>query len=730
MTFKRYCTIILLFCCQIILSQTVPVRFQGNISDDKGDVGGAAIQITQGGKVISSAMTDGNGDYSFNLPLGGEFLIVVSKDGYVSKRFSVSTLGVPPEKADMKFPVIQADMGLNKRLEGVDYSLLNQPINKYNYNPAKDNFEYDKVYLDQMLAGLMAIKEAEKAAKNKDKDKEANYQAAIKNGDKQFGKKEWQSAVASYQQALTIKPGEAYPKEQITNINKLIAEADARAIADADAKAKAEAEAKAKAAADAKAKADAEAAAKKKADEEAAAKAKAEAEAKAKAEADAKAKAAADAAAKAKADAEAAAKKKADEEAAAKAKAEADAKAKTELENKARAAADAAAKAKLEAEAKAKADAEAAALKKAEADAKARAETEAKKKAAEEAAAKAKLDAEAKAKAEVESKKLAQLEADAKAKAEAEAKKKAAEEAAAKAKAEADAKKLSQAEADAKARAEAEAKKKSAEEAAAKAKLDAEARAKAEADAKKLSQAEADAKAKAEAEAKKKAAEEAAAKAKAEADAKKNAEGDSKYKAVITRADDAFNKRDWPMAKLLFNEALSMRSTEVYPKNKLKEIDDIMKANIVKQNEIDNKTKNTTLPVLGGDVKYKEAVKTADGFFGAKRYRDAKKFYETALTFKGGDTYAKDKLIECEKLLNSDSNQIVDERIKQLLAKYTPGVTEETITGTGVVILQRIVVKDNMAWVYQKKMFNWGGISFFRDASPITESTFEIETKP
>ena len=149
MTFKHYCTIILFFCFHSIFSQTVPVRFEGNISDDNGNVGGAVIQITQGGKAVGNAMTDASGDYSFNLPLGGDFLVTVSKDGYVSKRFSVSTLGVPPEKAEMKFPVIQADMGLNKRMEGVDYSLLNQPINKYNYNPTKDNFEYDKNYLDQ-----------------------------------------------------------------------------------------------------------------------------------------------------------------------------------------------------------------------------------------------------------------------------------------------------------------------------------------------------------------------------------------------------------------------------------------------------------------------------------------------------------------------------------------------------------------------------------------------------
>jgi hypothetical protein len=38
-------------------------------------------------------------------------------------------------------------------------------------------------------------------------------------------------------------------------------------------------------------------------------------------------------------------------------------------------------------------------------------------------------------------------------------------------------------------------------------------------------------------------------------------------------------------------------------------------------------------------------------------------------------------------------------------------------------------VRDKDAWVYTKKVFNWGGSAFFRDETPITESTFEQETK-
>ena len=127
-------------------AQDVLVEVQGDVSDDNSDLSGVALKVSQGSKVITSALTDPTGKYSFQVPLGGDFMVVVSKDGYVSKRFTISTTGVTPERALLKFTPIGARITLFKKVEGVDYSLLNQPLIKYVYNPTKENFEYDKVY--------------------------------------------------------------------------------------------------------------------------------------------------------------------------------------------------------------------------------------------------------------------------------------------------------------------------------------------------------------------------------------------------------------------------------------------------------------------------------------------------------------------------------------------------------------------------------------------------------
>lgn len=1175
---------------------TFPLHVEGTITNlEDTPMPGAIIQVSQNGQVIKNITTDGSGSYQFDLPLNADYVVTVTKPGHVSKKFTVSTKGVPPDRATSKFGTVEASLSLFEKMEGIDYSALNQPMNKYSYNANKENFEYDANYLNAMIASLQNIMAQQQAAIERAKQLEKNYQAAIKAGDKAFQKNDWAGAKAAYTQALGLKPNETWPKDQMTQIDKIIKEQealnkkkeeDAKKAAEEAAKAKAEAELNAKYAAaikkgddafnaknwaaaklgyneaigykpgeqypkdklaaidkaiadeaanKSKAELDAKyAAAVKKGDDafnaknwtaakagynealgfkpaeqypkdkiaaidkaiadEAAAKAKADAEAKNKAELEAKYAAAIKrgdegfakkewANAKA-AYTEASGLKSAEQypktqlaaidkamadEAAAKAKADADAKAKAELEAKYAAAIkkgdDAFAKKdwatakggynealtikaneqypkdRLAAIDKAIAD-ENAAKSKAELDAKYAAAikkgddafaqkdwTNAKggynealtikaneqypkdklaaidKAIAGEAAAKAKAEGDAKAKAELEAKYAAAIKkgdegfakkdwANAKSaynealgykSAEKYPKdqiaaidKALADEAAAKAKAEAD---KAKAEADAKAKAELEAKyaaaiKKGDEAFAAKnwptartgynealgfkpneaypksqlaaidkaiadekANMDAAAKAKAEAELnakyeEAIKQGDAGFTNKEWANAKaaynkalgfkpnekypkdqiaaidKTLADEAAAKAKADADAKSKAEKEAKYAAAIKKGDDGFNaknwmnakagynealaikpdeqypkdrlaaidkaiadenankskaeldakytaavkkgdaafaKKDWTNAKAGYNEALGVKAEEQYPKDKLSEIEKAIadelankskaegdakakaekdakyaaaikkgddaftkkewvtakegyieasglkpeeqypkvrlaaiEAEIAKEGEAkalaelkakydaivkkadglfakkswveakaayyealqylpDEKYPKMQIGAINramsgandpNEQKYKDAIAKADNNFTSKQYKEAKTHYEEALTYKGGDTYAKGRLLEIEKLLNSDNQVKTADRKKELLAKYPPGVTEEIINGQGVTIIQRVIVKNGDVWVYQKKVFTWGGISYFRDGNPITELIFENETKP
>ena len=521
MFFYRYSFyFILIFYSFSISSQELSIKIKGKITDDLHPIVDANVIITQNSKIVNKLLTDATGHFNFTVPFGVDYLITVSKDEFVSKKFDINTNGIPPEKSSSNFKVIQADITLFKRMKGVDYSILDQPIIKYSYNAEDEVFDFDEKLLKDMLNKIETIHETEDDITIKQKQEESAYKNTIKLADKAFSKEDWQSAIVKYQEANKINPKESYPLTQLDNITKLVSE---------------------KLALENKAKAD-------------------------KALAD---KALAD---KAAADKLASDKAKADKLLADKSAAD-------------KAIADKAAADKL-------------ALDKAKAD-KALADKALADKAMADKAAAEKLASENKAKAESER--------------------------------------------------------------IAKEKLAADAILKSKADADRL------------------AAEKLTSENKAKLDL------DKKLKDISI--------------------AESTSKTKVEADRLAKEKSQML------------------------DYKFIDIIAKADKDFSLKRYIDAKNGYIEALLIKVDDSYSKGRVLECVKLLGSDGNQNIDERQKQLLAKYKPGVTEEIISLEGVVIVKRVLVKNKVAYVYEKKIFNWGGVSCYRDNESITLSAFDIDTK-
>ena len=246
---------------------------------------------------------------------------------------------------------------------------------------------------------------------------------------------------------------------------------------------------------------------------------------------------------------------------------------------------------------------------------------------------------------------------------------------------------------------------------------------------------------------------------------------EEKYADALRKGDAAFTAKSWTMAKEAFTEALSVKANEQYPKYKITAIE-----KLIAEEEIQ---KNNLAKVADLKTKYDAAIKRGDDLFAKKLWTDAEDAYYEALEsqnekypktqivainrmisreFPGNDKKYKDALAKTSKLDNdyvqaikktyedaltyeSDASYLKkktnepatpvknSEHVKAMLAKYPQGLTEEIINGNGVVIVKRILIKDGDAWVYQKKIFNWGGITCFRDDTTITESIFENETK-
>ncbi|MGZ4116687.1 MAG: hypothetical protein ACXVPY_04375 [Bacteroidia bacterium] len=601
---------------------------KGTVKSSGKKLDGAIVTLYKGSTQVQQITTTSNGRFEVKMELNGEYTLSMTKGGYITKKFYFNTKGVPDDRAKEEFGGQDIEVSLFQMPKDPNVvaqinSILSQPMAKFYYDDGIKEIEYDKAYSQSMIDALDKLSQIEKEA-NKKAEEEAKknadlesaaaskYQAAIAKGDAAFGKKDYATAKAAYQDALTIKPAETYPHDQIVLIEKLIADAAKNAQVDNDYKA-------------AIAKADAAFTAKSydaaKASYNDALKLK-PAETYPKAQLDLIAKAIADAAKNADLNAKYdAAIAKADKALAAKtydaAKAgynealglkPAEKYPKDKLAEIDKALADAAAKDAADKALAAKYD-----------------------------AAITKADA-ALAKKDYNGAKSSYNDALALKPAEAYPKTKLAE--------------IDKALADAAAKDAAD-KELAAKYTAAITKADKALAAKDYPNAK-SGYTEASGLKPAEQYPKDKLAEidkalaDAAAKDAAEKDRlAKAVELDAKYKAAITKADAALAKKDYPNAKAGYNEALGLKATEQYPKDKLAEIDKAIADAAAK----DAAEKDKLAKAAELDAKYKAAITKADAALAKKDYPNAKAGYNEALGLKAAEQYPKDKLAEIDKAI-------------------------------------------------------------------------------
>ncbi|MDF1672331.1 MAG: hypothetical protein P1U41_02435, partial [Vicingaceae bacterium] len=253
---------------------------------------GISVKLMSNGSYVNNVITDGKGGYEFYLDFEKNYTVLYEKAGYESKKIEISTKGVPPDNRK-KLADLFVEMTLFKKDKDLNVSFLSNPIGKSKYDSRTGEIDWDMGYtapISGKLNGILtSFVEQKKAREEAEKQKKKDYAIAMKEGDKAFFKKDFETAKTHYTKALSLDPNQSDPKAKLA----LMAKAQAKH-EEAERLKKEEEE---RAAAEAKAKAEAEAAAKK-AEEERLAKEKAEAEAKAKAEAEAKAKAEAEAQAK------------------------------------------------------------------------------------------------------------------------------------------------------------------------------------------------------------------------------------------------------------------------------------------------------------------------------------------------------------------------------------------------------------------------------------------------
>jgi len=136
---------------------------------------------------------------------------------------------------------------------------------------------------------------------------------------------------------------------------------------------------------------------------------------------------------------------------------------------------------------------------------------------------------------------------------------------------------------------------------------------------------------------------------------------DDQYAGIIAKADQLLSAKSYPEAKTEYQNALKVKPSEQYPKDKIGEIDAAL-AELAKQKSI-------------GD-RYRTQVTKADQLFNTKQYEPARAEYLIAEGIKGDEQYPKDRIAEIDNILaeakaRDDSYKATITRADQLLASKT-----------------------------------------------------------
>ncbi|MFN5628158.1 MAG: carboxypeptidase-like regulatory domain-containing protein, partial [Bacteroidota bacterium] len=133
------------------------ITISGRVNEEGRELQNVNVSLQKNRITVNEISTDEIGGFSFTLKSDNQYILVFSKSGYVSKKILVNTENVPINTSVVRSGI---DVELFKEIDGVDFSILNQPIGEFFYSPNKKNLDYDKEYTNSIREKLDALQNA------------------------------------------------------------------------------------------------------------------------------------------------------------------------------------------------------------------------------------------------------------------------------------------------------------------------------------------------------------------------------------------------------------------------------------------------------------------------------------------------------------------------------------------------------------------------------------------
>lgn len=195
-----------------------------------GRITSATVSLVQDGNVVNKVTTGRNGRFDLYLDFGHEYIIEIAKSGFASKRLYFNTHNVPEDEQSWGYEFGGFIVDLFREIDGIDYSILEDPIGKVYYDPNIQNFEYDRVYTKQIKQRIEKLqddyKEKIKQEEQRLKQLEEDYEMAMRDAANAMKDGDFLTAKENYLAAASIKPDEQDPKSKLAEIEGKLASAN------------------------------------------------------------------------------------------------------------------------------------------------------------------------------------------------------------------------------------------------------------------------------------------------------------------------------------------------------------------------------------------------------------------------------------------------------------------------------------------------------------------------
>ena len=223
------------------------------------------------------------------------------------------------------------------------------------------------------------------------------------------------------------------------------------------------------------------------------------------------------------------------------------------------------------------------------------------------------------------------------------------------------------------------------------------------------------------------------------------------YKKALARADQLFDEKAYNRSLNAYKEALDMKPNERYPDNQIRRIRQILDQQKRREEELARKERM-----------YNQQIKKGDELYREEDYYTARTHYKKALQIKPGEEYPGNRLklianiiqrfesaekVSSEqkakktkespgskdqpKLQKFDFKTSAEQNayLNKLAKDYPEGVTTEKFDLGNRTVTRVIVNYDGVAKDYRKVQHSWGGTYFFRNGQTISKAVFNVETR-